>query len=145
MSYLRDAQAGDMDTTKIGVDKELLQTLYQIGISGIYQDCLGESETIFEGLRAVRPKSEVPLLGLALTRFAQVKVKDAIHILMDDALELNPDNYVIRAYLAMILKRTGMESQAKDLCDGIIEDNKDASAVEFAKIIMNDIPAGVKS
>lgn len=139
MSYLRDLQAGDMDTSKIGVDKDLLQTLYQIGISGIYQDCLGESETIFEGLRAVRPKSEVPLLGLALTRFAQVRAQDAIQILMDDALEINPDNYVIRAYLAMMLKRVGINDQAEELCEGIIKDNKDEAAVAFAKIIQEDI------
>jgi predicted Zn-dependent protease len=96
----------------VQVDTETVRLLTEIGFMAMSRGKQREAEAIFAGVQAVRPKSETPAIGLALTRIGARKLDEAIRILRDDALARNPDSAEAKCYLGMALKLAGRASEA---------------------------------
>ncbi|MDR1437690.1 MAG: hypothetical protein LBI69_01360 [Puniceicoccales bacterium] len=88
---------------------------------------------IFAGIAAVRPNSELPLIGLAYAHANAGKLSEAREILTKRAAVINPKNQLTKAILAMIFRISGEVNESDSLIDEVIEDGSDPQAVALAE------------
>ena len=121
------------------IDAKSLQLLMEAGMLAAGYGYMPESETIFEGLKAVRPESESPLIGLAFTKMSTRQVDEAIRILDEQALKINPDSDLARAFLGLAYKLAGRGELSDSMVNQVLDSNRDPAAVNLAKSIQNGL------
>lgn len=139
MSYLRDIKSSDIDAAKLGITKEMLSLLYDIGVLALVRSFFVEAADIFEGYKAVKPQSELARMGMGLTAMAIPNYEVAAHIFKDEVLKINPKNDIARAYLGMAQKEMGKEDDARKTLQQVIDSNQEESAVVLAKAVLERI------
>jgi len=139
MSFLRSFGKKELDIKKLGIDDELLDLLYEIGILGLVRSYFVHAEAIFEGYKAVVPKSERARIGLGLLALARANYAKAIEVFRDELLEMNPESDFAKAYLGIAYKSSGKPQEAKICFESVIESNRDESLVILAKEALNKI------
>jgi hypothetical protein len=115
------------------VSSEVLQHLMQVGYMACGHGAPSLAVAIFKGIAAVRPNSELPLIGLAFACIHMGKLTAACDILVNQATPINPDNQTIKALAAMIFRMSGEFKASDTLLDEVIADGTDPRAVEFAQ------------
>lgn len=137
MSYFKNIYSGDIDAEKLGLNKEMIKLLYEIGVTGIWLNEIADARVIFDGLKALRPQNELPVLGLALIAFAEGNLDKSIEMIVKEALVINPRNDIVKAYLALAIQaKGGLEGEYTEICENIISHNEDKTAVTLAKSIL---------
>lgn len=121
------------------IETKLIQLLMEAGYLAGGYGFFGESERIFEGIRAVRPESELPLIGLAVSKINEGKHAEASRILWDQALKLNPDSDLAKSFLGLSLKVGGLNSESRALLREVVEANRDEVAVNMARNLLEEI------
>ena len=116
-------------------DKEvkLMKLLSEIGFLALETGLSKNAKAIFDGLKAVRPESELPIIGLASIAIVTGKAQDAINMLEKEALKIKPDSDLAKAYLGMSYKLDGHGSKAEELLKEVMKTGKDESALSIAK------------
>ena len=117
------------------ISSEMLQTLGEIAYVATACGLWNHADEIFNGIKAVRPWSELPMISQALARMTVCDDGRAIEILSNEALKMNPDNQIAKTFLGMALKRCGFAQKAEKVLNEVIESNQDARAVEIAKTV----------
>ncbi|MDR1456744.1 MAG: hypothetical protein LBI34_01655 [Puniceicoccales bacterium] len=115
------------------VQSEVLQLLMQVGYVACGHGFPSLAKVIFEGIAAVRPNSELPLIGLAFSYIHIGKLTSACDILVNQAARINPNNQTIKAVAAMIFRISGEFKASDTLLDEVIADGTDPQAMEFAR------------
>jgi hypothetical protein len=115
------------------VPSEVLQLLMQVGYVACGHGAPSLAKVIFEGIAAVRPNSELPLIGLAFAYIHMGKLVAACDILVNQATPINPDNQIIKAVAAMIFRISGEFKASDMLLDEVIADGTDFQALELAR------------
>lgn len=115
------------------IDPEMLRLLAEIGFVGTACGLWNHAEDIFNGIRAVRPKSEYPVVSQALARMSMGDFSRAIQLLNDVALKLNPNNPLAQSFLGIALKQSGMANEGNRVLEYVVSENKDQQAVEIAQ------------
>ena len=108
-----------------------LKILMEAGFLAANGGMTKHAQKIFEGVLAVRPDSEYAYIGQAVTLLAANQHDDAIKILRDEALRINPDCLQAKMILAMTLKMAGRGGE----CDRVVDQlhrSGDNAAKEFA-------------
>jgi predicted Zn-dependent protease len=116
----------------VDVPSEWLQLLMQLGYVACGQGKPSQAKTIFDGIAAVRPNSELPIIGLAMALINLGKLSSASGLLMEKARPINPKNRIIGVLMAMIFRMSGEFGASDELLDEVIGENDDPEAVEFA-------------
>ena len=116
-------------------DKEvkLLKLLSEIGFLALETGLTKNSQAIFDGIKAIRAESELPIIGLASVAIVQGKTQEAINLLEKEALKIKPDSDLAKAYLGMSYKLDGHNSKAEKLLKEVLKTGKDESALSIAK------------
>ena len=120
------------------IDGGLLRLLAEVGFVATASGLWGHAEAIFNGIRAVRPHSEFPVISQALARMTVGDDRRAIDLLKESALKINPKNPLARSFLGLALKRSGNVDEAKNILSSVILEHEDERAVEIAKIAMDE-------
>ena len=118
------------------IDENTLQLLMQVGLLASGRGYATEAETIFNGLKAVRPESDIPLIGMAVNRMNESDFEGAAEMLLNDVLERNPDNDLAKAFLAHALIASGVSDQAREVCEDVLASGNDATAKEMVRAFM---------
>lgn len=100
-----------------------------------------EARQVFEGLVALSPKHEVPLVGLANVLFAQKKFLPAIRVLKD-ALEINPKSAFAQAHLGEALLFNGKKEEALAALEKAGKLEPKGKAGDFARALVDLIGQG---
>ena len=114
-----------------------VQRLMEIGLMAAGNGLLSDAETIFLGLAAARPESELPLVGRAFVRMNAGRHKEAA-LLLQQAMEKNPDSDLAMSFLGAALQMSGLTSASLDVLQQVIEANGNPEAVEFAKSLLEE-------
>lgn len=130
MSVLKNLGVKPVDPTKFGVDENLLNLLYQIGILGCVRSYFVNAASIFDGYLAVNPKSERGMLGAGLLALSRPNYDLAIELLEKDLLKAYPNSSFGKAYLGLAYKQVKRYDDAKKMFNEVIQD---AAADETAK------------
>ena len=121
------------------IDTKLVQLLMEVGYLAGGHGFFDESIKIFEGIYAVRPESEYPLIGMAVTRMNARKYEEAVKILWGKALKVNPESDLAKSFLGLALKMAGLTSESQTLLREVVEANRCEEAVSMAKNLLEEI------
>jgi predicted Zn-dependent protease len=124
---------------------EWLQLLMQLGYVACGQGKPNQARTIFEGIAAVRPNSELPLIGLSMALINLGKLTEALELLVKRAAVLNPKNQMVHAMCAMIYRMSGAMEESDLLLDGVLADGTDPESCEFARQLKTENFAYLRS
>lgn len=115
---------------------ELVRTLMEVGYLAIGFGRFADAETIFAGVQAARPESELPAIGRAVVRLNTGRPQDAVKLLSDEALRRNPDSDLAKSFLGLALKQNGENSRSQQLLQEVADRNANAEAVALAKSLL---------
>jgi hypothetical protein len=115
------------------VSSEMLQLLMQVGYVACGQGWPSLSRIIFDGIAAVRPNSELPLIGLAFAHIHMGKLTAACDILVKQVAAINPANQIAKALAAMIFRMSGEFRAGDMLLDEVLADGSDPQAMALAR------------
>jgi hypothetical protein len=120
------------------VRSEWLQLLMSVGYVACGQGRPSQAAVIFEGIAAVRPDSELPLIGLAMAQINLGKLMPAADTLLKRATKLNPGNQLVKALAAMTLRMAGLIDESDQILDAVIADGTDGCAIDLARNLKNE-------
>lgn len=112
----------------------LMEAGYLAGGYGLYK----ESEDIFEGIRAIRPDSELPIIGLAVTKMNAGKNTESARMLWEQALKINPESDLAKSFLGLALKLSNLNSESETVLKEVIDTGKNEPAIKLAQALLND-------
>jgi thioredoxin-like negative regulator of GroEL len=113
-------------------DNSKLSLLMEAGFLAAAMGMTAKAIVIFSALRLVRPDSEAPILGLALTFVNMGRFRDAAQLLAEEGFKKNPDSDLLRAMLGLTFQLAGRENEAAKLFDAVIEADREPTAVKLA-------------
>lgn len=121
-------------------DTELPKLLMEIGYVATGSGRSREAETIFQGLCAWRPKSELPWIGLAIARLNRGKTDEARKILEDEALKRAPDSDLAKCFLGLTLRQAGHRAESFEMLRQVSEHGRDETARVMAENLLGANP-----
>lgn len=125
----------------IDVPRDDLVLMLEAGYIYLAMGKLVEARQIFEGLTALAPKHEVPLVALANVLFAQKKFLQAVRKLKE-AIKLNSKSAFAHAHLGEALLFDGKKEPALESLRQASELEKDGAAGNFARSLTDLIVQG---
>jgi Flp pilus assembly protein TadD len=113
---------------------QLYKLLMRIGF--LAADCGNApvAEKLFTTIQAAKPNNESPLIGLAYNSILAGKFDEAVTLLRDKALAINPDNHTARAYLGLALGCKGDKEASNKILEEVASKTSGNTA-NFAKLI----------
>jgi len=118
------------------IDTKTLQLLMEAGLLAGAYGYFKESAVILEGVRAVRPESEYPYIGMAVTQMNTGKAGDAVDLLRDHALMIRPESDMAKSFLGLALKLDGRAAESEALLKEIAENGIETPAVRMAQALL---------
>ncbi|MDR2806814.1 MAG: hypothetical protein LBB11_01490 [Puniceicoccales bacterium] len=129
-------QATDFDERKIPT--EMIQFLVDIAHVATGSGQRQDAENIFEGVIAARPRDELPFIAYAFMRMAFGEYVEATHLLMEQALKINPESAMAKAFYGLLLYQVGRKGESDTILKRIIHEGKDKDAIALAESIINE-------
>ena len=123
----------------IEIPGRIVRLLMEIGYLAGANGMVDEAEQIFTALQVVRPESEYPLIGSAVTLMNSGRPGEAAKIIWDKALQLNPESDLAKSFLGLALKLSGMQGECRAILEEVIETDRDPQATEMAKSIITEL------
>ena len=120
------------------IDAQLTKLLMEVGYLAGGYGFVSESEKIFNGIAAVRPESEYPYIGLAVTCLNANMNEAAVEILRTRALKANPDSDLAKSFLGLALKLAGMNAESQKVLQEVVDNGGAEEAVNMAKSLLEE-------
>lgn len=100
-----------------------------------------EAGEIMEGISALAPENDIPLVALGTVSFCQGKFRTAIKD-YEKALKINPDSLFAKAYRGEALFFLGQADAAKKQLAEVVAAYPNDKAAVFAKALLDAIDKG---
>lgn len=120
---------------------EIVRLLLRLGYWSVWHGLYQEAATLFNGARAARPRSEVPVLGMAVLALVMQQADAAVRLLRETAVPLAPDSELVRAHLGCALRLAGQETEGNALLATLASTGLDPDARHMATNLLR-LPAG---
>lgn len=121
----------------VHIDSELVRLLMRVGYTAAWNGLHKEAIAIFEGVGAVRPESEVPLIGAAVIAMLSGHDDVAVKTLEEGALTINPESAQARAHLGVALRLRGDEDEGVALLREVTAQTNDPDAALMAENVLS--------
>lgn len=125
------------------IDSELIRLLMRTGYMAAWKGFHKEAVTIFNGVAAMRPNSEAPLVGAAVVAMLASNYEVA-HKALEQALEMNPDSAMTRAHLGIIQRLNNLEDEGMETLKSVAAQTEDSDAAALASNVLELEPAQLK-
>jgi Flp pilus assembly protein TadD len=113
-------------------DSQLPKLLMEIGYVATGAGFNREAVTIFEGVAALRPDSEMPWIGLAVVELNGGRPNEARRLLQNEALRRAPQNETAKSFLGLALKQAGHSAESFAILNEVADHGRDAAARAMA-------------
>ncbi len=110
--------------------------MMEIGYLAAGNGFKAEAESIFEALRALRPTSEMPIIGLAVVRIGAGQPLEAAALLEDQALRINPESALAKGFLGLAFKLAGHSGRSQAILEEVVTTGADPEAVNLARNLL---------
>jgi tetratricopeptide (TPR) repeat protein len=124
----------------IPIDSELVRLLMRLGYLAAWNGLYKEAIAVFDGVRAVRPESEVPIIAGAVVALLSGHPDVAVKSLKEGALVLNPGSDLARAHLGCALRLQGREEEGMAMLQEIASDSDQPEARAMAANLISLSP-----
>ena len=121
----------------VHIDSELVRLLMRIGYAAAWNGLHKEAIAIFDGVGAVRPESEVPVIGAAVVAMLSGHDDVAVKTLEEGALSLNPESALARAHLGVALRLRGDEEEGTAVLREVAAQTADSDAAQMASNVLS--------
>lgn len=121
------------------IDSELVRLLMRIGYAAAWKGLYREALAVFRGVGAVRPDSEVPLIGVAMIGML-AKDFDMASRALDRAREAHPENDLVKAHWGCLLRLKGSDEEGLAVLNALAAESADPNARAMAERV-KDLPA----
>ncbi|MFH1653830.1 MAG: tetratricopeptide repeat protein [Pseudomonadota bacterium] len=125
----------------IEIPREKLVVMMEAGYLFLGMQRYKEAHQVFEGVAALSPDSEVPVVALGSLAFCLGKFNDAIK-LYDKALKIDPNSLFAKVYMAETLFFSGKPDKAKKLLVEVSTHDRHGAAGDFARALKDAIDDG---
>jgi len=125
----------------ISMEQSQLALLMEAGYIYLGMQRFKEAKEVFEGVAALKPDSEIPLVALAGVSFCQGKLHEAIKV-YKRALKLSPESIYAKAYLGEALFFSGEKSEAVKLLKEVDLKDSKGPVGDFARALLGAIQNG---
>lgn len=125
-----------MTAMMVHIDSELVRLLMRIGYTAAWNGLHREALAIFDGVGAVRPESEVPVIGAAVVAMLSGNEDVAVQTLEEGALKLNPGSAQARAHLGVALRLRGDEQEGIAMLQEVAAQITDEAAARMAANVL---------
>jgi len=127
----------------IPADSEDLRLMLEAGYLYLAMKRFKEAKEVFEGVSALVPQSDVPLVGLGNVYFVECKFSEAIKI-YQKALKLVPNSAFAMAYLGEAYFFNGQKEQALKVLNESSKIDPEGKSGDFARSLLELIQTGFK-
>ena len=124
-------------TNQMNPSSETRKKLVEIGLLSAGAGDIVATRTIFDGIAAIRPESEVPLVGKAIAELCTGRYRTAVQLLRE-AVEKNPENDVAMGLLALALHNCGLNEASSTVAAQVVNDGENTEAIELAQAILEE-------
>ena len=107
--------------------------LSEIGMMAAGQGQREQTENIFNAVMALRPNSDVPYIGRALSLMNSGDVQKSISYLQKEALQRHPNSEGVLCVLALALAIAGNKGESQKIVDKIRKTGKEEWALAMAE------------
>jgi tetratricopeptide (TPR) repeat protein len=118
------------------IDSELVRLLMRAGYLAAWKGFHREAVAIFNGVAAVRPESEVPVIGGGVVAMLTGNYDVAVEVL-EKALDINPDSALARAHLGGALRLRNDEEEGMKLLREVAAQSADPDAKALATNLLS--------
>lgn len=118
-----------------------LKVMLEAGYLYLSMKRFKEAQDIFEGVSALAPKSEVPVVGLGNVFFVQHKFKEAIKT-YEKALKIVPNSAFALSYLGESLIFEGESDRAREVLSEASQIDKEGKSGDFARALLDLMDKG---
>jgi hypothetical protein len=119
---------------------ELVRLLMRIGYWSVWHGLYADAAALFNGVRAARPQSELPVLGMAVLALVLQKPESAVQLLRESAVPLNPGSELVQAHLGCALRLAGREAEGLEILVRLSAHGADADARLMAANLLGLAP-----
>lgn len=119
----------------ISIDSELVRLLMRTGYLAAWNGFHKEAVAIFDGVAAVRPESDIPLIGGAVVAILTGNLEMAASTL-DGALAINPDSAMALAHQGCVLRLQGREDEGLEILRSVEAQTEDVEAAAMARNVL---------
>ncbi len=118
---------------------ELIQKLMELAYVATGNGLHREASTIFGAVASLRPESEMPLIGLAVTQMNAGRAPDAVRTLGEKALTIAPASQLALCFLGLALKLSGLRAESQSVLQDVVTANTEPHAVEMARNLLAEM------
>ncbi len=119
-------------------DTALVKLLMEIGYVAVGSGMTPAAEALFQAVRAARPASDGPIIGLAVARLNSGDYAEAVRLLGQDAAKLSPPSELARAFYGLALRKAGSRTESETVLREVCENGRDAAAVALAQSLLQE-------
>lgn len=119
----------------LSIDSELVRLLMRVGYLAAWRGLHKEAVAIFDGVGAVRPESDGPIIGGAVVAMLAGQPQVAIDVL-EGALRSFPDSALARAHLGCALRLKNREEEGLQLLREVASQQQDPDAAAMANNLL---------
>lgn len=123
-------------------ESQVPRLLLELGYFCLQSELFPQAQVLIEGAQALRPQDPVPLMLMGLLYFTQNQYAEAERA-YQKALGQDPDHDLTKAFLAETLIAQKRYAEAEKLLSAVVERNRDADAVTFARELLSVLRQGI--
>ena len=118
-------------------EDEALRLLSEIGYAAVHHGLGPRAAPIFTALAVLRPKNAAAGIGRGLAAMAAGQPEEAVRVLQQEALAVEPENRNARAMLGLALRFAGRNHDSRRVFEQLIAENDDDSSARLARELLN--------
>lgn len=124
----------------IQIDRKHLAVMMEAGYIYVGMKRFKEAREVFEGVTAIAPDSEIPLVALGNVEFCEGKLTKAVRC-YEKALRIDPESLFAKVYLGEAKFFAGKRNEALELLTEVAKKDR-GGAGEFARALLDAIKKG---
>lgn len=125
----------------IDIERAHLALMMEAGYVYVGMQRFKEAREVFEGVAAMAPDSEIPLIAIGSVDFCQGKFTNAIRR-YKKALKIEPKSAYALAYMGEALFFMGKKAEAVKHLEEVQKLEPDGKAADFARALLDAIAKG---
>lgn len=125
----------------IQLDKESISVMMEAGYIMIGMQRFDQARKVFDGLVALAPDNDIPLVARGSVEFCEGHFEKAIDF-YHQALKVNPESLYAKAYIGESLFFKGDKEKAISFLEGVMAKDAGDPAAGFAKALLEAIHKG---
>lgn len=114
---------------------DILKTLSEVGYMACLKGNVAQGELIMEGVYAMNEESIPVRVGLAVARISASRYAEAVDILENNVLSIEPDHMTAKCFLGIALTEMGNKADAKAYL-GDVSEHGDVDEKNIAEVYM---------